>query len=308
MIFNIIIPTYNAGTLWQKWISSYQSQNQKAAKVVVIDSSSTDNTTKLAQQAGFFVHQIAKSDFNHGGTRNLAMQFIEQNTEIVVFMTQDAILADKNALENLLKPFEDPQVAAVCGRQLPHKDANPLAAHARLFNYPNLTQIKTFADKEKLGIKTAFMSNSFAAYRRSVFEELGGFPNNTILAEDMFLSAKMLLAGYKVAYCAEARVHHSHNYSLKQEFQRYFDTGVFQASEPWIQQQFGNAGAEGKKFVLSEIKYLLKNAPLWLPKSILATFAKYIGFKLGLNWKKLPRTLCKNFSMYKAYWYQQDKE
>lgn len=308
MIFNIIIPTYNAGTLWQKWISSYQSQNQKAAKVVVIDSSSTDNTTKLAQQAGFFVHQIAKSDFNHGGTRNLAMQFIEQNTEIVVFMTQDAILADKNALENLLKPFEDPQVAAVCGRQLPHKDANPLAAHARLFNYPNLTQIKTFADKEKLGIKTAFMSNSFAAYRRSVFEELGGFPNNTILAEDMFLSAKMLLAGYKVAYCAEARVHHSHNYSLKQEFQRYFDTGVFQACEPWIQQQFGNAGAEGKKFVLSEIKYLLKNAPLWLPKSILATFAKYIGFKLGLNWKKLPRVLCKKFSMHKAYWYQQDKE
>lgn len=307
MNFTLCIPTYNAGKLWQDWICCYQQQEIKANKVVVVDSSSSDQTVPLAQQAGFFVHQIAKSDFNHGGTRNLAMQFIEPNTEIVVFMTQDAILADKNALENLLKPFEDPQVAAVCGRQLPHKDANPLAAHARLFNYPNLTQIKTFADKEKLGIKTAFMSNSFAAYRRSVFEELGGFPSYTILAEDMWLTAKIILAGYKVVYCAEAEVHHSHNYTLKQEFQRYFDTGVFQSCEPWIQKTFGAVGGEGKRFVLSELAFLLRTAPFWIPKSLLSTLCKYIGFKLGLYWRKLPLRLCKMCSMHKVYWDKREK-
>lgn len=307
MNFTLCIPTYNAGKLWQDWICCYQQQEIKANKVVVVDSSSSDQTVPLAQQAGFFVHQIEKSDFNHGGTRNLAMQFIEPNTEIVVFMTQDAILADKNALENLLKPFEDPQVAAVCGRQLPHKDANHLAAHARLFNYPNQSRVKSFADVNELGIKTAFMSNSFAAYRRSVFEKLGGFPNNTILAEDMFLSAKMLLAGYKVAYCAEARVYHSHNYSLKQEFQRYFDTGVFQQCEPWIQQKFGNAGDEGKKFVLSEIHYLLDNSPLGLIKAMLSTLCKYAGFKLGLHWNILPIALCKICSMHSGYWRNRGK-
>lgn len=304
MIFNLIIPTYNAGTFWQKWISSYQSQNQKAAKVVVIDSSSTDNTTKLAQQAGFFVHKIAKSDFNHGGTRNLATTFVDKDCEILVFMTQDALFADEKALENLLEPFKDPNIAAVCGRQLPHDNANPLAKHARLFNYPTQSCVKGFEDITKLGIKTAFMSNSFAAYRRSVFEQLGGFPQNTILAEDMYLTAKMILAGYKVKYCATACVKHSHNYSLKQEFQRYFDTGVFQSCEPWIQEQFGNANKEGKKFVLSEIRYLLHHNPFWLIKAGFATLAKYLGFKIGLNWKKLPRWLCIKFSMYNNYWQQ----
>ncbi|MEG9487895.1 glycosyltransferase family 2 protein [Mannheimia indoligenes] len=307
MKFTIIIPTYNAGSLWKEWIFTYNTQNLKADKVIVVDSSSTDQTVPLAKQAGFFVHKIAKSDFNHGSTRNLAMQFIEPNTEIVVFMTQDALLAGKNALENLLKLFEDSQVAAVCGRQLPHKDANPLAAHARLFNYPNHSRVKSFADVNDLGIKTAFMSNSFAAYRRSVFEELGGFPSYTILAEDMWLTAKIILAGYKVVYCAEAEVHHSHNYTLKQEFQRYFDTGVFQSCEPWIQKTFGAVGGEGKRFVLSELAFLLRTAPFWIPKSLLSTLCKYIGFKLGLYWRKLPLRLCKMCSMHKAYWDKREK-
>ncbi|RRN01638.1 glycosyltransferase family 2 protein [Bibersteinia trehalosi] len=304
MNFTLIIPTYNAGDLGVEWIKRYQSQSLKANKVIVIDSSSIDQTVQLAQQAGFFVYKIAKSEFNHGGTRNLAVQFIEPNTEILVFMTQDALFASPNSLENLLKPFEDPNVAAVCGRQLPHKNANPLATHARLFNYPEDSKIKSLSDVSKLGIKTAFMSNSFAAYRKSVFEELGGFPNNTILAEDMYLTAKMLLAGYKVAYCAEAEVYHSHNYSLKQEFQRYFDTGVFQANEPWIQQNFGKASGEGTKFVLSEIKYLLNNNPMYLPRAFFSTLMKYIGFKLGLNWNKLPNNWLKKLSMYREYWKQ----
>lgn len=308
MIYTLIIPTYNAGKIWQEWIHCYHQQKFKADKVIVIDSSSSDNTAILAEQAGFFVHKIAKSDFDHGNTRNLSMQFVDPKSEIVVFMTQDALLSEPNSLENLLIPFEDPEISAVCGRQLPHKDASPLATHARLFNYPDKSQIKSYVDRNELGIKTAFMSNSFAAYRKSVFEKLGGFPSNTILAEDMFLTAKMLLSGYKIAYCAEAKVYHSHNYSLKQEFQRYFDTGVFQACEPWIQQQFGKATGEGKRFVLSEISYVLNNAPLLLLRVFITTFAKYLGFKLGLNWKYIPYVWRKRLSMYNGYWENRKKQ
>lgn len=301
-MISLCIPTHNASFLWQEWIRCYQQQTIKAEKVIVVDSSSTDQTVLLAEQAGFFVQKITKSDFNHGGTRNLAVELIGENCEIVVFMTQDALLAEPKSLENLLLPFSDPNVAAIYGRQLPHQDANPLAAHARLFNYPDQSRIKSRNDVVELGIKTAFMSNSFAAYRLSIFKELGGFPPHTILAEDMWLTAKILLAGYKVVYCAEAKVHHSHNYTLTQEFQRYFDTGVFQASEPWIQQTFGGAVGEGKRFVLSELAFLWKNAPIWIPKSLLATLCKYLGFKLGLHWRKLPIGLCKMCSMYNVYW------
>lgn len=302
MKFTAIIPTYNAGTLWQKWIETYQNQSLKADQVIVIDSSSTDQTAVLAEQVGFFVKKIAKSEFNHGRTRNVAAALASTDSEILVFLTQDALLADSNSLRNLIKNFEDPEIAAVYGRQLPHRDANPLATHARLFNYPAESQIKSKADISSLGIKTAFMSNSFSAYRKSVFDELGGFPENTILAEDMHLAARMILADYKVAYSAEATVYHSHNYSLIEEFKRYFDIGVFQQKEAWIQDKFGKVGGEGKRFVLSELKFLWKKQPLIIPKAIFSTLFKFLGFKFGINWHKLPYFLCKQMSMHKGYW------
>lgn len=298
----VIVPTYNAGEQWIKWIESYQQQSLKPNQVIVIDSCSQDRTVELALQAGFIVHQIPQSDFDHGSTRNLAVNLIREKNDFLVFLTQDSLLAEPNSLSNLLKPFKDPYVAAVCGRQLPHIDANPLATHARLFNYPAQTIIKTENDIKQLGIKTAFMSNSFAAYRRSVFEELGGFPQNTILAEDMYLAAKMILAGYKVVYCAEAVAYHSHNYTLLQELRRYFDTGVFQQKEQWIQDSFGKAGNEGKKFVLSELKFLLSHAPLWIPRACLSTLCKFLGFKLGMQWFRLPQKLINILSMHKSYW------
>lgn len=302
MKFLLCIPTYNAGSLWCDWIEAYQSQSLKASQVIIIDSSSSDETAKLSEEAGFCVHSISQSVFNHGGTRNQAVKFSEDFADIVVFMTQDAILASSDSLINLLAPFSDPEVAAVCGRQLPHHNATPLAAHARYFNYPPESKVKSQADISILGIKTAFMSNSFAAYRLSVFEELGGFPDNTILAEDMYLTAKMILSGYKVAYCAEAIVFHSHNYTLKQEFQRYFDTGVFQQKQKWIQQKFGRATSEGKRFVLSELKFLSIKSPLLISKAILSTLAKLIGFKLGYYYYMLPYKWCKALSMHKGYW------
>ena len=302
MKFLLCIPTYNAGNLWNKWIKAYESQSVTADQVIVIDSSSSDDTVKLAKDAMFSVFSIPQSEFNHGGTRNQAVRFAENFADILVFMTQDAILASPDSLEKLLVPFSDPEVAAVCGRQLPHHNATPLAAHTRYFNYPPESSLRTLADIPALGIKTAFMSNSFAAYRLSVFEELGGFPDNTILAEDMYLTAKMILSGYKVAYCAEAKVFHSHNYTLKQEFQRYFDTGVFQQEQKWIQQKFGRAASEGKRFVLSELKFLSIKSPLLIPKAILSTLAKLIGFKLGYYYYMLPYKWCKVLSMHKGYW------
>ncbi len=298
MLYKIVIPTYNA----EKYLDNTRFFKITPNIILVIDSSSTDQTALLAERAGFEVHVIPQLEFNHGGTRNLGVSLLSDDTDIVVFMTQDALLASSDAIEKLIEPFSDPQVVAVCGRQLPHLDASPIAAHARLFNYPEKTMVKTKADIPHLGIKTAFMSNSFAAYRLSVFKALGGFPENTILAEDMHLTARMILAGYKVVYCAEATVRHSHNYSVIQEFQRYFDIGVFQKNENWIQNSFGKAGSEGIKFVKSEIHYLMKNAPWFLPKAAMVTLAKWLGFKLGYIWQKLPLSLCKKFSMHKGYW------
>jgi rhamnosyltransferase len=300
---SVVVPTYNGNSVWAACAKSINDQNIKLHIVKVIDSLSLDNTPQITKSYKFDMMSISASDFNHGGTRNLAAKKLS-DSDILIFMTQDAILATPNALENMVALFYDLDVAAVCGRQLPHDDANPLAIHARLFNYPEKSCVKSASDISTLGIKTAFMSNSFAAYRTKVFFELGGFPENTILAEDMYLTAKMIKAGYKVAYCAEAAVKHSHNYTPLQEFQRYFDIGVFHACEPWIREEFGGAGGEGMRFIRSELAFLLQTAPLWIPRSLITSACKLLGYKLGQKYRKLPWSWCRSFSMYKSYWLQ----
>lgn len=298
----VVVPTYQAGKIWDSWWEAMISQTLYPDIIVVIDSGSTDNTVNCAKlQKNTMLVSIAKADFNHGGTRNLAVSKIEQ-ADIIIFLTQDAVLNEITSIESIIAPFQDVAVAAVCGRQLPHVDATPLAVHARQFNYNENSVIKDKTDITKFGIKSVFMSNSFAAYRHDVYKELGRFPEHTILAEDMYLAAKMLLRGYKIAYHAEATVRHSHNYTACEEFQRYFDTGVFHACNPWIRKEFGGAGGEGVRFVKSELTYLLANHPLWIPKAIIATFAKFIGFKIGLYWNLIPLSLCKRLGMYKSYW------
>jgi len=306
MKFSVIVPTYQGGKIWRDSLEALQLQSVQPLQVIVIDSSSTDGTLEYTRSVGFEPVIIPFQDFNHGGTRNFAVRIADE-TEILVFLTQDALLDTTTALESIIKPFQDVLVAAVCGRQTPHVDANPLASHARTFNYPNASQVKSADDISSLGLKVAFMSNSFAAYRRDIFDKLGGFPKNTILAEDMYITSKMILAGYKVAYCAEASVRHSHNYTPWEEFRRYFDTGVFHACEPWIQQQLGGASGEGLRFVKSELHYLWQHAPVWIPRAFLTMACKLVGYKLGKNYQKLPKSWRPKFSMYKSYWLQQNK-
>ena len=94
--------------------------------------------------------------------------------------------------------------------------------YTRSFNYPDKSRIKTKEDIPVLGIKAYFCSNVCAAYRRSIYEEMGGFISRTIFNEDMIMAAKMMQAGYAVVYAAEAKVVHSHNYGYVQQFRRNF--------------------------------------------------------------------------------------
>ncbi|WP_114193569.1 glycosyltransferase family 2 protein [Edaphovirga cremea] len=299
MNVTIVIPTYNGGTVWQDAANQIAMMAKGMAKVIVIDSGSKDSTCEVAIAHSFDLHTITSLDFNHGGTRNKGVEL--SSSDIVVFLTQDAI-PENNAISKIINVFSNADVVAAYGRQLPHHDANPIATHARIFNYKENGYISDLDSIKEMGIKTVFMSNSFSAYRVSAFKILGGFPNSTILAEDMFLAAKAVLAGYKIAYVADANVRHSHNYTPVEEFKRYFDIGVFHSDESWIRESFGGAGGEGKKFIFSEMLFLLKNAPLWIPVACVNNFSKIIGYKLGQNYRRIPAGLRRKLSMHKRYW------
>lgn len=298
----LIVPTLNAGKLWQSWLTAYAQQTRKPDYLLLIDSSSGDDTVALARAHGFDTQVIAKSEFNHGGTRQFGVNKLA-GVDIIVFLTQDALLADAQAIEKLLAAFADETVGAAYGRQLPHRDAGPIAAHARLFNYPAESQLRGLEDRGRFGIKSVFISNSFAAYRRTALMQAGGFPVDTIMNEDTYVAGKMLVAGWKVAYCADAQVFHSHDYGFSDEFKRYFDIGVFHTQTAWLQRTFGGASGEGLRFVLSEMRYLMRHAPWLIPSAWLRTGLKWLGFKLGgATGRGLPRAVSRCLSLHKTYW------
>jgi rhamnosyltransferase len=298
----LIIPTRNSGPRFKDTLVSISKQTMIIHHKVIIDTESEDGTIVDAQGQSFEVVSIRKTEFNHGRTRQFGVDALD-DVDIVVFMTQDAILVDKKEVENLIECFKDSKVGAAYGRQLPHSDAGPIDTHARLFNYSVHSRVKTIADAKELGIKTAFISNSFAAYRKSALISVGGFPSNTILSEDTYAAAKMLLAGWKVAYCAEAKVYHSHSYNYLQEFRRYFDIGVFHARESWIRSSFGQAEGEGKRFIISELKYLWSTGNKSLISSaFVRNLLKFLGYKLGLNEKRMPARIKKSLSMHTGFW------
>lgn len=289
MKYGIVVPTLNAEKEWD----SFSSALLKAAspeQVLIIDSSSKDRTAKLAQSCGFKVYVIPVADFDHGSTRNIALRQMS-SADFIVYLTQDAVLEKADSIDLLLRSFDDPAIAAAFGRQLPRPNASPIEAHARLFNYPAASSIRSLSDRSRLGLKTIFLSNSFAAYRRSVLASLGGFPSGVHFGEDTLMAARLLLEGWKIAYVADATVYHSHSYTPFQEFRRNFDIGVAHARNPQILVEFGGAGGEGFRFVKSEMAYLWRRSPQLLPSAAMRTALKLAGYRLGLMEERLPHIL-----------------
>jgi len=297
---NLYIPTLNAGDRWIEVLESIKTQSSEIQQKVIIDSGSVDNTVALAQQFGFKIIKIAKSEFNHGKTRQQLVQ--SSNADICVFLTQDAVLASPDSISNMIKVFDEPQVGMAYGRQLPHKNARPLEAHARLYNYPRESNILSYKDRAGMGFKVFFCSNSFAAYRQSALMAVGGFSSDSIMGEDAIVAAKMIEAGFKKAYIADATVYHSHSYTIGEEFKRYFDTRIFHEQNKWLIENYGKPTGEGIKFMKSELKYVLKNDPKVIFKSIASLGAKWLGYKSGKFYKRIPRSLLIKVSMHKHYW------
>ena len=299
----LIIPTLNAGKNFATLLEQIAAQDLPLTKLIV-DSESTDDTVTLAKKFNFDVMTVKRKNFNHGATRQSAIEYLleKKSVDVIIFLTQDVLLYDEKTLSTLTQIFEtDSTVGLTYGRQLPHKNATLEAEILRKFNYPAESRLKTFDDRKIFGIKAAFNSNSFAAYRVDALKSIGGFPSNVILSEDMYVAAKMLMSGLKIFYNADAQVYHSHNYTAAQEFHRYFDIGVFHSRESWIRETFGSAEGAGKKFVLMKLQTLWKENPLDCFGAIFRDGAKFFGYRLGLIEKCLPESFCRLFSMNKVY-------
>jgi len=227
---------------------------------------------------------------------------LEAHSEILVYMTQDAVLSGAESLTNLVAVFDDPRVAAAYGRQLPRPGAGAAEVHAVRFDYPAESTIRDLASQERWGLKTVFLSNVFAAYRRSALMAVGGFPVQAILGEDTMTAGALLLAGYNIAYVAEACVYRSRSYTWRQDFRRSFDIGVLHHRERWLLDGFGHAGGEAWRFVLSELNYLRERDILRVPSALLRSGLKLLGYRLGRMEDRLTLEVKRKLSQHPEFW------
>lgn len=301
---DIVIPVCRPDEKLQRLLKGLQGQTHPAEHIFLIHTKTAGVSLEWCRAyENVQIREIIPEEFDHGGTRKLGAEWSE--SEFLMYMTQDAVPKDPYLIEKLLDPFQDPKVGASYARQLPDKDCRLVECYTRSFNYPPESRVKTVEDVDKLGIKTFFCSNVCAVYRKSVYEEMGGFVSRAIFNEDMILAGTMVKAGYGIAYVAEAQVIHSHNYSGRQQFHRNFDLAVSQKDHPEIFAEISSE-SEGIRLVISTVKYLIRHKKIvQIPGMIIQSGCKFLGYKMGMHYEKLPQWLVLRCTMNKTYWKSQ---
>ena len=309
MKVDIIIPVYKPDKSFLQLIEKLESQTVPVNRIILMNTEEKYfsqlfyGTRVLKQFSNIDVYHLSKKEFNHGKTRRQGVK--KSTADVFVMMTQDAMPKDEYLLENLLKSLEGEKIAAAYARQLPAQDATPIERYLRQFNYPDQSEVKSAKDIETKGIKAFFCSDVCCAYKRNIYDELGGFIRHTIFNEDMIYAAGALAAGYEIAYAAPAQVVHSHNYTCMQQLRRNFDLGVSQADHPEIFASVPSEG-EGIKSVKSTAAYLKEEGLWkWIPTLIFQSGFKYIGYLLGKKYQKLSEKHIMKLTMNKEYWEQE---
>lgn len=278
MTIDIICPLYNAENDIERLNKSLLKQkNVNINEVKYVLTESKDNTEKKLKELKIDYKKIKKEDFSHSLTRE--KEALNSKADILVFITQDVIIEREDWLYNLTKDIEDGTVDACYSRQLCNN--NTIEKYTREHNYPEESKIVSKDDIEKLGLKTFFFSDASSAIKRETFVKLNGYDNkNLVISEDMYIAYKLIMNEYKIKYCADSEVIHSHIFTLKQYYDRYKDTGKFFKENSYLNKyKVNQAGG-------SMAKYVLKRTIQDKNWSVLVKFipnmaARFIGMKMG---------------------------
>ena len=241
---------------------------------------------------------IPASQFGHGRTRNLALS--ECSSDILVLLSDDAWPADDNWLCRLLSPFEEqPDVAAVFGRQIADDSASPEACFRRA-RYPTTSDRIQLLPGRVLHLLRTPASNASAAYKASALRLVGGFADDLISSEDIAAAIALLDAGHAVWYAADSLVVHSHRYGFWRQLRRTCDMAM---SQRQICRRFNlRMSKTGYRQLLSSLQKECGGAP---PRTLLAVpldlAARALGVALASVGPFLPIWLLRRISTQRWY-------
>lgn len=278
MTVDIICPLYKAREYINQLHRNLKKQkNVNIASINYIVTNVNDNIEDILKELDCNYEIIEKEEFSHSLTREKTAK--KCKADILVFITQDIIIESEYWLENLINGIENGECEAAYSRQLCSN--NTIEKYTREKNYPSESYIKTQDDIEKIGINAFFFSDASSAIKREIFVELNGydgknFPTN----EDMYFAHKLITNGYRIKYCAESEVIHSHKFTFKQLYKRYYDTGVFFRQNEYLNNYKVNKAGGGMA------KYVLKRAIQDKNVKVLVRFVpdmavRFIGMRMG---------------------------
>ena len=245
-------------------------------KIRYVLTESKDNTEEYLINNKIDYRKIKKEEFSHSLTRE--KEALESTADIVVFITQDIVIEDELWLYNLTKDIDD-NIVASYSRQL--TKYNNIEKYTRESNYPDKDIIKSKDSINELGLKTFFFSDAASAINTKIFKKLNGYDNKNLpISEDMYIAYKIIMNGYKIKYCSNSVVYHSHNFTLKELYNRYKLTGKFFKENSYLD-QYGttDSGAKLAKYILKRIfedkRYIL------LLRYPFDMAARLLGMKVG---------------------------
>jgi rhamnosyltransferase len=298
-VISVVIPVKNGGEDLGRCLAGIAAQRiDEEVEVVVVDSGSTDGSVEAARAAGAVVTEIDPAEFGHGRTRNLGVGIAQG--ELVVFTSQDAVADDETWLAHLAAAARSgPDVAGAYGRQLPHADARPPERFFLDFLYGPEARVQRVREDEELTFESTLFSNVNAAVPRWALERFP-FRDDLTMSEDQEWSRRALRAGFALAYEPRAAVRHSHAYTIRSAFRRFFDSGV-SAEHAYVEGDASRAALRraGARYAREELAWLWRTGRRrWIPYTAVYELGKFAGLQLGLRHHRLPRSLTRRFSAY----------
>jgi GT2 family glycosyltransferase len=291
-MISVVIPVRDGGDDLERCLAGIAAQQvDEEVEVVVVDSGSSDGSVAVARAAGAVVTEIDQAEFGHGRTRNLGVQLARG--DLLVFTSQDAVANDERWLASLSAAARSgAEVAGAYGRQLPHHDARPPERFFLDFMYGPQPRVQRLRDGEELTFETTLFSNVNAAIPRWALERFP-FRDDLTMSEDQEWSRRALRAGFSLVYEPGAAVRHSHAYTVRTAFRRFFDSGV-SAEHAYVEGDASRAALRraGARYAREELVWLWTSGRRrWIPYTAVYELGKFAGLQLGLRHKRLPRRL-----------------
>jgi len=212
---SIVIPVKNEARGIRACLDSWINQTASIQEIVVIDSGSTDETIEICEEySQVKLIQIPAAEFNHGTTRNVAMQSV--TGDLTLMTVGDGRAYDEHVVANMQKHFSDESVAGVCGLQVvPHDpDKDPMQWYRpcsppspKTFVYANASSFNALPPYQKQ--RAASWDNVISMYRTKVLRDQIPFREVTY-GEDPIWAIESLQAGHALIYDPGCRVYHYH--------------------------------------------------------------------------------------------------